>query len=200
MSSKYKIGIDEVGRGPVAGPIVGAAVFSMGSAEQRNVLKQVRDSKLLSQKKRELLSELIVENFLFSIKIIDNQIIDQRGIQMANILVMQEALNDLLKKIININHGEINIVADYVGAAKKYWPDTKLEFFQHGESVHEEIAAASIIAKVYRDQLMTDWHKEFPLYNFDQHKGYGTKEHLRLIKEHGLCPLHRRSFLEKYLD
>lgn len=198
--TKYMIGIDEVGRGPVAGPIVAAAVFSTGSKEQQIILAQVSDSKLLSAKKREHLSELIVENFLFSIKIIDNKFIDERGIQLANILVMQEALNDLLKNIININHAEINIVADYVGGAKKYWPETKLEFFKKGESVYQEIAAASIIAKVFRDQLMTEQHQIFPQYNFQNNKGYGTTEHLRSIKKYGPCEIHRRSFLGAYLD
>lgn len=196
--TKYLIGIDEVGRGPVAGPIVAAAVFSTGSQDQQKILEQVSDSKILSVKKREKLNTLIVENFLFSIKLIDNKFIDQRGIQVANVLVMQEALNDLLKKIIDINHGEINIVADYVGGAKKYWPNTEAEFFKHGESLYQEIAAASIIAKVYRDKLMEEYHQIFPLYNFDKHKGYGTKDHLAAIKKHGPSEIHRRSFLTKY--
>lgn len=194
------IGIDEVGRGPVAGPIVAAAVFSTSSKEQQNILAQVSDSKLLSTKKREYLSELIVENFLFSIKLIDNKFIDQRGIQLANIFVMQEALNELLKKIININHAEINIVCDYVGGAKKYWPDTEAEFFQKGESVYREIAAASIIAKVFRDKLMDEYHDLFPDYNFSKNKGYGTKDQLAVIKKQGPCEIHRRSFLGAYLD
>lgn len=197
---KYMIGIDEVGRGPVAGPIVAAAVFSSASKEQQQILDQVKDSKLLSAKKREHLSELIVENFLFSIKVIDNKLIDERGIQAANILVMQEALNDLLKKIININHAEINIVADYVGGAKKYWPDTQAEFFQKGESVYQEIAAASIIAKVFRDKLMDEYHELFPDYNFNKNKGYGTKDHLAAIKKYGPSAIHRRSFLGAYLQ
>ncbi len=194
------IGIDEVGRGPVAGPIVAAAVFSSGSQGQENILKMVADSKLLSAKKREGLNELILENFLFSIKLIDNKFIDERGIQLANVLVMQEALNDLLKKIININHGEINIVADYVGGAKKYWPNTEADFFKHGESLYQEIAAASIISKVFRDKLMEEYHQIFPLYNFDKHKGYGTKDHLAAIKKFGPCEIHRKSFLGAYLE
>jgi ribonuclease HII len=197
---KYMIGIDEVGRGPVAGPIVAAAVFSSGSQGQENILKMVADSKLLSAKKREGLNELILENFLFSIKLIDNKFIDERGIQLANVLVMQEALNDLLKKIININHGEINIVADYVGGAKKYWPNTEADFFKHGESLYQEIAAASIISKVFRDKLMEEYHQIFPLYNFDKHKGYGTKDHLAAIKKFGPCEIHRKSFLGAYLE
>ncbi len=198
--AKYIIGIDEVGRGPLAGPIVAAAVFSVGSKDQQNILAQLKDSKLLSAKKREDLNELILENFLFSIKLIDNKFIDERGIQLANVLVMQEALNDLLKKIIDINHGEINIVADYVGGAKKYWPDTEAEFFKKGESVYQEIAAASIIAKVFRDKLMEEYHEIFSNYNFDKHKGYGTKDHLAAIKTHGPCEIHRWSFLKGYLE
>ena len=194
------IGVDEVGRGPVAGPIVAAAVFSTSSKEQQNILAQVSDSKLLSTKKREYLSELIVENFLFSIKVIDNKFIDERGIQVANILVMQEALNDLLKKIISINHSEINIVADYVGGAKKYWPETEVEFFKKGESVYREIAAASIIAKVFRDKLMDEYHELFSGYNFNKNKGYGTKDHLAAIKKYGPREIHRRSFLGAYLE
>lgn len=197
---KYTIGIDEVGRGPVAGPIVAAAVLATGSQDQQKILEQVSDSKLLSAKKRENLSELIIDNFLFSIKIIDSKFIDERGIQVANVLVMQEALNDLLKKIIDINHGEINIVADYVGGAKKYWPNTEAEFFKHGESLYQEIAAASIIAKVFRDKMMEEYHQIFPLYNFDKHKGYGTKDHLAAIKKYGPCEIHRRSFLGAYLE
>ncbi len=192
----YRIGLDEVGRGPLAGPIVGAAVFSSGSEEQKKILAQSKDSKILTTRKREYLAALINENFLWSVRVADNNFIDQRGIQTANIFVLQEALNDLLQKVNNINHLEIKIFSDYVGGAKKYWPDSQAAFFKKGESKHPEIAAASIIAKVWRDELMKKYHKLYPQYNFLKNKGYGTREHFDLLAKHGPSVLHRRSFLQ----
>lgn len=195
----YCIGMDEVGRGPIAGPIVGAAVFASGSKKQKQILGQVRDSKILTARQREYLAALINENFLWSIKMVDNNFIDQRGIQTANIFVLHEALNDLLQKINGINHLSIKVFSDYVGGNKKYWPDSQATFFKKGESKYPEIAAASIIAKVWRDELMKKYHEIYPQYNFLKNKGYGTGEHFEMIAKHGSCDLHRRSFLKRHL-
>ncbi|MBT7552983.1 ribonuclease HII [bacterium] len=196
MSKNYIIGIDEVGRGCVAGPIVAVACLSRGQENELEILKQVKDSKKLTAKKREELFKLLKNNFIWAIAEIDNQEIDKIGIQSANCLVVERAADNLLKKIKNF---EGKILADHVGGAHNYIKNKKIEFHIKGESKFAEIAAASILAKVYRDNLMQDWHDKYPSYDFAKHKGYGTKQHLDLVVKNGICEIHRQSFLKKYI-
>ena len=185
-----------MGRGCVAGPIVAVACLSRGQEDEYKILVQVKDSKKLTAKKRAELFELLNNNFIWAHAEIDNKEIDKIGIQPANCLVVEQAVENLIKKIENF---EGKILADHIGGAHNYIKNTKIEFYIKGESKFAEIAAASILAKVYRDKLMQEWHKKFPVYDFAKHKGYGTKQHLQIIIEQGICSIHRQSFLTKYI-
>jgi len=193
VMGKLTVGLDEAGRGALAGPIVAAALVYRGLATEKKILAKVKDSKLLTARQREKLSALINANFIFSIQALSNKYIDRLGIQKANVLVMEQCV---LKLLPYLRQNSYVIKADYVGGAKKYLKtNLEIEFYKKGDRLHPEIAAASIIAKVYRDKLMQKYHRQYPAYNFKQHKGYGTAEHRRSIAKSGLCPWHRRSFL-----
>lgn len=178
----YVGGCDEVGRGPLAGPVVAAiAVFDSAC------LDNLADSKELSVKKRlELNREILRSSAAVGIGVVDNQTIDAINILNATKLAMSQAWKNLRLK------------PDYLlvdalepeGLAAR----VKLEGLIKGDSRSAAIAAASIVAKVYRDRLMTWYHKTYPQYNFAQNKGYPTQEHYRALQKYGCCPLHRRSF------
>lgn len=180
-------GVDEAGRGPLAGPVVAACVvidknFKIDSAD----LALVADSKKLSAKKREKLFGIIKEKVLaVEIGIVDNLTIDKINILQASFLAMRRALKKL------------KIAPDYVLVDGNF-KIPKLEKPQTaiigGDGKVFCIAAASIIAKVSRDWLMSEIDKQYPQYEFAKHKGYGTKAHFAKIAEHGPCPLHRFSF------
>ena len=196
------IGIDEAGRGPLAGPIVAAGVISRGLKKEKDILALVDDSKKLTPKKREDLFGPIVKNFVWSVRLLDNNFIDKYGIQAANVLLFHEIAEELLaqtKKSVadHDRSGRAEIVADYVGGADKLL--RHIDFHKQGESKFGEIAAASIIAKVYRDRMMLGYDKDIPNYDFWLHKGYGTLQHFANIKKYGPSPIHRKSFL-KSLD
>jgi len=192
MIKKIIIGIDEAGRGPLAGPIVAAAVLNNFSPRDEEILSQVKDSKKLTSKRREALFLPIIKNMTWSVRILDNNFIDKYGIQAANVLLFHELGQDLSK----LSQGKVKILADYVGGAEDKLKH--IDFHKQGEDKFSEIAAASIIAKVYRDRLMMALDKTFPHYDFWLHKGYGTKRHFENIDRYGLSPIHRRSFLKKY--
>ena len=120
----------------------------------------------------------------------DNDFIDKYGIQSANVLVFQEVLDDLKGMV----DEPVKVYADYVGGAEHYM--RHISFHKHGESKYKEIAAASIIAKVFRDRLMVEYDHTFPHYDFWLHKGYGTKGHFNSLTKFGPSPIHRRSFLK----
>ncbi len=174
-------GVDEAGRGPLAGPVVAAAVvFPNGT-----VIKGVEDSKKLSKKKREELFPLIKEQALsVGVGIVGHDVIDRINILQATILAMHKAIDDL------------SVRPDYVIIDGNSFRHETLQYENiiDGDEKSFTIAAASVIAKVTRDQLMQEYHAQYPLYGFAQHKGYGTKQHLEAIKRHGLCEIHRRSF------
>lgn len=191
--SQLIIASDEVGRGALAGPIVAAAIIARGFYKEKQILAKVKDSKLLTARRRQELFLLITRHFDWSIQMLSNKYIDRHGIQSANVRVMEKAI---LKLGPENRNKAIKIIADYVGGAWRYQSnDLKINFFKHGDSIYPEIAAASIVAKVYRDKLMGQWDKKYPDYDFGRHKGYGTRGHLDKIKLFGFCPLHRRSFL-----
>lgn len=187
---KYKgmiiAGIDEAGRGPLAGPVVCAAVIM--PMEKDKIIKGIDDSKKLTAKKREELYEKIVNTAIsYSIVEIDEQCIDKINILNATKQGMIEALDGL--KIIP----EI-VLVDAVKLATKIKQDNIIK----GDSLSYNIAAASILAKVYRDKKMTQLDKVYPQYGFAKHKGYGTKAHIEALKEFGKCKYHRESFIKNF--
>lgn len=192
----YTIGIDEAGRGPLAGPIVAAAVLYEGKPKQKEILGKVADSKKLSSQRREELFRIIIRNFLWSVQMLDNQFIDKYGIQKANFLVVWDALDEIKNKI----NKPFEALVDYIGGADKYVQQPNINFYKNGESRFKEIAAASIVAKVFRDHLMIQLDQDYPHYEFWLHKGYGTKKHYGNLDKFGLCPIHRRSFLHDYFS
>lgn len=185
----YKLigGVDEAGRGPLAGPVVAACVVIDSNFKIDDAgLELVNDSKKLSAKKREELFGLIKKKALaVEIGIVNHETIDKINILQASFLAMRRAINKL------------KIEPDYILLDGKF-KINKLEIPQtaiiHGDALVWSIAAASIIAKVSRDWLMSEIDKEYPLYDFAKHKGYGTKLHISKIMEYGPCPYHRRSF------
>jgi len=174
-----KIGIDEVGRGCVAGPVVAAAVLI---DESFNVL--VSDSKLLSAKRRESLDKEIKKKCVdFSIAVINSKIVDKINIHKASLLAMEQAY-------INLRHQSGSIKCDGKFAPKIDGAVAHV----NGDKLYTEISAASIIAKVYRDHLMNYISLKYPKYHFDKHKGYLTKLHLEAIEQYGPCNIHRLTF------
>ncbi len=180
-------GVDEVGRGPLAGPVVAAAVIL---PENFSVLG-VDDSKKLSEKKREELFERIKEEAIcYAIGLIDNQRIDEINILEATKEAMSQAIEGLSKK-------PEHILIDALTLKNIDIPQTGIV---HGDSTSVSIAAASILAKVTRDRMMGEYEKEYPYYAFAKNKGYGTKAHYAGLDLYGACPLHRESFLRKYYE
>ena len=184
---RYIAGVDEVGRGPLAGPVVCAAVI-MPLDEDKLVIG-VDDSKKLSEKKREQLAEEIKARALcYTIVEIDEKTIDEINILEATRLGMKKAIESL----------EIppeTVLTDGNMTIDTHFPQHSVV---HGDALSYSIGAASIIAKVYRDHLMDEFAKTYPHYGFEKNKGYGTAAHIQGIKEHGLCPIHRRTFTKKF--
>jgi len=180
-------GVDEVGRGPLAGPVVCAAVIMpLGENE---LIEGVDDSKKLSEKKREQLAEEIKKRALYyKIVEVSEGEIDRINILEATKIGMKQAVEGLEKQPeIVLTDGNMTI-------------DIALpqQSVIHGDALSYSIGAASIIAKVYRDHLMDEFAKTYPHYAFEKNKGYGTAAHIQGIKEHGLCPIHRRTFTKKF--
>ena len=175
------IGADEVGRGSLAGPIVGAAVKL--EFQHLDLLSDVKDSKKLSPKKREEIYERVKDNKIeYSISECSNLHIDQNGISVSNKEVLFNSINDLYQKSdkVYVDHFKI----DQFGSIS----------LVRGEDNSYSIALASIIAKVYRDNLMINFGSKYPQYLFEKNKGYGTREHLNMIQKYGVCDIHRLSF------
>lgn len=174
-------GIDEAGRGPLAGPIVAAAVIFSSPVK----IPGIDDSKKLSAQKRQELFFKIQEKALSTgIGIVDHKAIDKINIGKANILAMEKAVANLrVRPSFLLLDGRLKINS---GVPQKT--------IIGGDGICFSIAAASIIAKVTRDKMMDDYHKLYPEYGFIRHKGYGTKEHLKMIAKYGACPIHRRTF------
>lgn len=180
-------GIDEAGRGPLAGPVVAAAVILAPGTQ----LPGVNDSKKLTEKKREALFDYIKENALaYGIGRASEQEIDEINILQATFLAMRRAVEAL------------PVSADYalVDGNRIQGLDIPAECVIGGDGKVLSIAAASILAKVTRDREMRALAERYPEYGFEKHKGYGTKAHYQAIAEHGICPIHRRTFLKKVLN
>lgn len=179
-------GVDEAGRGPLAGPVCAAAVI----LPPNTIIDGVNDSKKLTEKKRETLFDVIKEQSLsYSIAFASVEEIEEINILNATMLAMKRAVEGL------------NIKADYAMIDGNRLPnlDIPAECIIKGDAKSMSIACASILAKVSRDRLCYKYAEEFPQYGFDKHKGYGTKLHIEAIIEYGPCPYHRMSFLKKIL-
>lgn len=180
-------GVDEAGRGPLAGPVVAACVVIDANFKiNQPDLEMVADSKKLTAKKREYLFHIIKEKALaIEIGVVNNETIDKINILQASFLAMRRAISKL------------TLAPDYIildGGFKIPKLKTPQKAIIKGDATVWTIAAASIIAKVSRDWMMTEIDKQYPEYQFAKHKGYGTKIHLEMLKKHGPCPLHRFSF------
>lgn len=179
-------GVDEVGRGPLAGPVVCAAVVM--PLKEIEIIQGVDDSKKLSPKKRELLAKLIRERALaYTVYEVNEKIIDEINILQATRLGMKNALESL--KIV-----PDTVITDGNMTLDIPFPQRSIV---HGDALSYSIGAASIVAKVFRDALMEEYAKTYPAYGFERNKGYGTAEHIRAIKEHGICPIHRQDVRKK---
>ncbi len=175
-------GVDEAGRGPLAGPVCAAAVI----LPQDLVIEGVNDSKKLTEKKREKLFDEIIEKAVaYSIEFVSPDVIDEINIRQATSLAMHNAVKNLEKKAdFVIVDGNDNIPFD-----------TPFRYIVKGDAKSQTIAAASILAKVSRDRLMIELDAQYPEYDFAKHKGYGTKAHCEAIQKYGVLPVHRKTFM-----
>ena len=184
---KYICGVDEAGRGPLAGPVCAAAVILPDNCE----ITGLNDSKKLSEKKREALYDIIIEKAIaYSVCYGTLDEIEEYNILQATYLAMNRAISGLSVKpdyaLIDGNRVPKGITVDCETVVK-------------GDGKSCSIAAASVLAKVTRDRLLLEYDKEYPQYGFANHKGYGTAAHYAAIKEHGVTPVHRLSFLKNVL-
>jgi len=175
---KLVAGVDEVGRGCLAGPVIAAAVIL------RKNIPGLKDSKKLSKKKREELSIIIMQNSYFSFGSSSPKEIDKINILQASLLAMKRAILNL-----SVEPGKI-----LIDGIHKPDLNTDTQTIISGDSYIDEISAASIIAKVYRDNLMMQFDKEYPNFYFSSHMGYGTKMHKAAIKKYGITQIHRKTF------
>lgn len=187
-------GIDEAGRGPLAGPVVVACVVM----PRDSMIEGVNDSKKVSEKKREkLYDEITQEAIAYGVGIIPQEEIDRINILNATkeglTLAIKEMEKDLKEKQRSFEKPEIILVDALTKIDTDHIPYRSII---KGDAKSYSIAAASIIAKVTRDRIMREWDEVYPMYGFAKHKGYGTASHIAAIKEYGLCPLHRRSFVK----
>ncbi|MDO8490098.1 MAG: ribonuclease HII [bacterium] len=185
------IGIDEVGRGAWAGPLVVAAVYFPAIPRiPENIL--IRDSKKLRPQQREDSSRFILEKAITVIESAPHSLIDTIGIQAANKKLFESAAKKILNTI--CTRYPRNCVRLKIDGRRICDFSVTHEFVIKGDARLEVIAAASIVAKVWRDHLMVRMAKKYPVYGFEQHKGYGTKQHSSALNKYGLCAIHRRSF------
>ncbi len=183
---KAVCGVDEAGRGPLAGPVFAAAVILPENCE----IEGLNDSKKLSEKKREALFDVIKEKAIsWSVSSVDEKIIDEINILQATYLAMKNAVEGL------------DVPADYALIDGNRMPPLSIkgETVVKGDAKSMSIAAASILAKVSRDRFMLELDKEYPQYQFAKHKGYGTKLHYEMLTEHGISPCHRMTFLKSFI-
>lgn len=210
IDSKYIVGIDEVGRGPIAGPVAVCAFvipsnikidsfcedYTSPSCGKGGVLPRLRDSKKLSKKQREIWFEYLREKKKkglcdFAVSFVSSEMIDKFGIAKC----IQKALDESLDKVTSQKEplASFRIFLDGgLHASKEY---INQETIIRGDELHPVISLASIVAKVSRDRIMEKFAKEYPEYSFEKHVGYGTKDHYEVIKKRGLTPIHRKSFI-----
>lgn len=188
LGNKFIAGVDEAGRGPLAGPVCVASVIM--PLDENSIIEGVNDSKKLTEKKRKKLFEQIVNKaFAFSVEFIDEKIIDEINILNATKKGMINAINNLSVKpdVVLIDAVKLDV-------------NVKTESIIKGDALSYSIACASILAKVSRDRLMLEMDNKYPNYNFKKHKGYGTKEHIANLKKFGACEIHRQTFIKNFKD
>ena len=181
---KFIAGMDEAGRGPLAGPVTAACCIM----DLSHIISGINDSKKNTRKKREVLFNSITDNaFSYRIADIDNNIIDEINILEAT------------KKAMKIASGNLAIKPEIIliDAVKDNFGVPSLSMI-HGDALSYSIAAASILAKVHRDDLMKKYAELYPEYGFEKHKGYGTKLHIEMLKKYGPCPIHRKTFIKNF--
>ena len=180
-------GVDEAGRGPLAGPVCAAAVILPGGI----VIEGLNDSKKISEKKREALFDVIAETAVaWSVSLVDESVIDDINILQATYRAMRQAVEGLLHPADFV----------YVDGNRSEGLSLPHECVVSGDARIPSVAAASILAKVTRDRLMRDFAVRYPAYGFEKHKGYGSRAHYAALLEHGPCPIHRRTFLKKFYE
>ena len=178
-------GVDEAGRGPLAGPVYAAAVILKPDCE----IEGLDDSKKLTEKKREALFDKVIENALaYKIVAVDEKTIDEINILNATMVAMKKAIEA--------------VEADFALVDGNKCPNLEInsQYVIGGDAKIKSIAAASILAKVSRDRYMLTLSEKYPQYQFEKHKGYGTKLHYQMLDEHGISDIHRLSFLKKYIE
>lgn len=178
------VGVDEVGRGPIAGPVVAAAVI----VDDFAISLGINDSKKLSKKKREILFDEITKRYPYAISSIEPEEIDNINILQASLLAMRNAIAQIIHPFDHI------LVDGNIAPLKQQNCHTVIG----GDRKSVSIAAASIVAKVYRDRLMEDLSLKYPQYAWHKNAGYGTKAHFEAIEQHGISIHHRKSFLTKF--
>lgn len=185
---KYIAGVDEVGRGPLAGPVVCAAVIMPLSDE--DLILGVDDSKKVSEKNRKILSDAIKQKAVaYSICSVDEKVIDEINILNATKECMKKAIQGLAVKPDCVLIDAVNLDVD-----------VETRSIIKGDAKSYVIGAASIIAKVYRDALMDEYDEKYPGYGFKKNKGYGTKEHINAVRTVGPCPIHRKTFIKNFWE
>lgn len=183
------IGVDEVGRGALCGPVVSCSVLLKKKILQFDLVNQINDSKKISEKKRKTLSNFIKKNSTFYFGIASNLEIDEINILQATILSMKRSLKNFC------NHKN----KTKIDGQKTFHHNNNTFFIKKGDQKSISIASASILAKTFRDKLICNYGNEYPEYDLCSNKGYGTKKHFKAIKHFGITPIHRKSFLRNFL-
>ncbi len=183
--AKFIAGVDEAGRGPLAGPVVVASVVMPLNC----IIEGINDSKKLSAKKREMLYDKIVASAIdYHIAIVDEKTVDEINILQAT----KQGMKQCVEALKNVDAVLIDAVPLNTGI--------KTISIIHGDALSYNIAAASILAKVTRDRLMVEYDKMYPEYGFAKHKGYGTKQHIEALKKYGPCKIHRKTFIGHFVE
>ncbi|WP_282926493.1 ribonuclease HII [Helcococcus kunzii] len=184
-------GVDEVGRGPIAGPVVSCAIVMGGDH-----IDGVKDSKKLTDKKRrELAKDIYSRAIAIGYGIVEHNIIDEINIRQASLLAMKQAIDNLSDKKGNPYKCDLALID-----AEIIEHDIDQIAIISGDDLVYEISCASILAKIFRDDIMIEYSKKYPEYMFEAHKGYGTKKHYEAIDEYGLTDIHRKTFMKKYYE
>lgn len=187
---KWHIGIDEAGRGPLAGPVSVGAVMVQNDFDF-SIFKNLKDSKKLSEAKREEFFEIIMKNIKYKVVMVSNKIIDKKGISYA----IRFAIKSLLKKL----NPNIKTTKVFLDGSLKAPEEFSQETIIKGDEKIPVISLASIMAKVTRDRYMKKISKKYPLFDFHVHKGYGTKKHILAIKKYGPSEIHRETFISRII-
>jgi ribonuclease HII len=196
QNSCYVCGIDEVGRGCLAGPLVTSTVI----LPINTTSPLLKDSKILTEQEREKAFDWITKNCFYSVAITSHKQIDKINIYQATLVTMKKSLLQLLHSV-PFEHQKIKyVLIDSMPLSlypSSFYNSLEFKFFDKGETLSSSIAAASIVAKVTRDRLMVKINSIFPKFNFSEHKGYGTTDHVKVLNEQGQTIIHRNSFLTK---